>query len=117
MATELNRDAFEHAKQLIADGRYVLDKQGDWDKAAPSSEQQKEYIHERGMKGYAEWNLGIRAGGSYGEKSNYSFPYGDFRDVYRSALIAAEEEATQYHHGAIVQAAQDLQALLPKDSE
>lgn len=115
MAIEVNKDAVEYAKRLIGDGRYVLDKQGDWDSVNPGTEAQDRFVKEHGYKAYGEWHLGFKAGGSYGEKSAYSFPYGDFENVYRSGLIAAEERAAQYKHLAVRAAAQELLDMLPED--
>lgn len=114
MAIEVNREGFEFARQLIEDGRYVLDEHGDWENVNPDTDQQDNFIRERGMKDFANWHLGIKVGGSFNEKSAYSFPYGDYHKVYRSGLIAAEERAAQYHHGAVEQAAKDLLAMLPE---
>lgn len=114
MGIEANKEAVEFARQLISEGRYVLDQHGDWAQINPGTAAQDEFIHREGMKNYGKWHLGIKAGGSYGEKSAYSFPYGDFQKVYRSGLIAAQERAAQFKHGAVEQAAKDLLALLPE---
>ncbi len=115
MSIELNKEALEYAKQLIEDGRYVLDQHGDWDSVNPGTEAEDQFVKEHGYKAYGEWHLGFKAGGSYGEKSAYSFPYGDFHKVYRSGLIAAQERASQYNHLAVLDAAQELLKMLPKD--
>lgn len=114
MAIEANREAVEFARQMIEDGRYVLDEHGDWDEINPDTDEENNFIRDRGMKAYANWHLGIKVGGSEEDKTTYSFPYGDYHKVYRSGLIAAEERAAQYHHGAVEQAAKDLLALLPE---
>ena len=114
MAIDANPEAVEFARQLIEDGRYVLDKHGDWDQVNPDTNEQDNFVREHGMKAYGNWHLGVKVGGSYNEKSVYSSPYGDFHKVYRSGLIAAQERAAQYHHGAVEQAAKDLLAMLPE---
>lgn len=114
MAIEVNRKGFEFARQLIEDGKYVLDDHGDWDNVNPDTNQQDNFIRDRGMEAFGNWHLGIKVGGSFNEKGTYSFPYGDYHKVYRSGLIAAEERAAQYHHGAVEQAAKDLLAMLPE---
>ncbi len=114
MSIDANREAVEYARQLIEDGKFVNDKHGEWTEINPDTEAQNAYIHEHGMEGFGKWHLGIKVGGSYGEKGTYSFPYGDFEKVYRSGLIAAKERAAEFHHGAVEQAADDLLALLPE---
>ncbi len=117
MSIRLNDEAFNYAKSLIEEGRVVLDKHGDWEQINPDTAAQDEFIHERGMEAYAKWHLGVKEGASREDKSAYSFPYGNFRDVYRSGVIAAQERAAQFHHGAIESAAQELESLLGVDSE
>ncbi len=115
MDIEVNKESFEYAKYLINDGRFVADK-GDWTEVNPDTEAQDTYIHEAGMKGYAKWHLGIKQGGSYENKSTYSFPYGDFKVVHRAGLLAAEERAQQYEHLAVRDAARELLTLLDSKS-
>ncbi len=115
MSIDVNRDAFEYARQLIEDGRYVLDDKSDWDQVNPDADHQKNFIRDRGMKDYGNWHLGVKVGGSYNERSVYSFPYGDYHKLYRSGLLAVQEQAAQYHHGAVEQAAKDLLAMLPEN--
>ena len=115
MAIDANREAVEFARQMIEDGRYVLDNPDDWTNVDPDMDHQKNFIRDRGMKAYGNWHLGVKVGGSFNERSTYSFPYGDYHKVYRSGLLAAQEQAAQYHHGAVEQAAKDLLALLPKE--
>lgn len=114
MSIEVNQEGVEYAKWLIGEGRYVLDKHGDWDEINPGTEAQDEFIRREGMQAFGRWHLGLKPGASYEDKSAYSFPYGDYTNVYRSGLIAAEERAAQFHHGAIEAAAKELLALLPE---
>lgn len=113
MSTELNQAGFEYAKKLIQDGHVVLDKQGDWDSLMPDAEAENEFIRAHGVKAYGQWHLGIRKGGSWEDKSTYDFPYGNFENVYRSGLEAAEERAAEWHYEEIRQAARDLLDMLP----
>ena len=48
MAVTLNRRAFEHAKELITEGRFVLDERGAWSEHQPSAQQENEYIELHG---------------------------------------------------------------------
>lgn len=114
MAIEVNKTGFEYAKRLIESGRVVIDEPGDWEKNLPDTEEQNRFIKESGMEAYAQWHLGVEKGASDENKGTYSFPYGDYEKVYRSGLIAAEQRAAQYHHGAVEQAAKDLLGMIPK---
>ena len=48
---------------------------------------------------------------SYGY-SRYSFPYGDFADIHRCAVLSAESRAGQYDHEDIKSAAGHLHGML-----
>ncbi|WRS30745.1 hypothetical protein U6G28_03400 [Actinomycetaceae bacterium MB13-C1-2] len=111
MSIEVNQEAVEFAKKLIAEGKYSTE-EDDWGEVNPDTEQQNELIHKEGMGQFAKWHLGVKSGGSRGEKTDYSFPYGDYKVVCRSGLIAAEERAAQYDHFSIRDAAKELLDLL-----
>lgn len=116
MGIEVNKNAFENAKYLIEKGRFVNDSKH-WDSENPDTQVQDQFIHEHGIKAYGEWHLGIKASGDYDIKSTYSFPYGDFKDVHKDALVAIEERAAQYNHLAVRDAAKELLSLLEAAAE
>jgi hypothetical protein len=45
-------------------------------------------------------------------KKRYSFPYGDFVDVHRCAVLSGESRAGQYKHLDIERAASDLHGMI-----
>jgi hypothetical protein len=58
-AIGLNPVALAFARQLIGEGRVVLDKKGAWKRDEPSIAQKNEFIRSRGFEEYAKWRLGI----------------------------------------------------------
>ncbi len=112
MSIELNQEGFNYAKSLIEEGRVVNDLHGDWDEVNPGTREQDQFIHERGMEAFGRWHLGFKVGGSREDKTSYSFPYGNYEDLYRSGVIAAEERAAQFHHGQVLEAAKALEEML-----
>ena len=46
------------------------------------------------------------------EKGRYSFPYGDFENVHRCAVLSAESRAAQYKHDDVEAAAAHLHGML-----
>src|SRR5271170_1949365 len=90
MAVKLNRPAYEQAQQLIEAGHRVLDDRGDWSEQQPSAAEENEFIHEHGFSDYARWHLGVDEEKNEDTKERYEFPYGDFSDVHRSGVLAAE---------------------------
>jgi hypothetical protein len=112
MTVRLSRSAFEHAKQLIRDGHFVLDGRDDWSEHRPSAHAENTDIEERGSTAYARWLLGIDDDQDVSKKGRDKFPYGDFSDVHCCGVIAAESRAAQYRHGRIKDAAVRLHGML-----
>jgi hypothetical protein len=112
VAVKLSDRSFEFAKKLISDRHVVLDVMDDWSEHRPSSKQENEYIAEHGFGEYGRWYLGIDDDYSEDEKSRYKFPYGDFENVHRCGVIAAEVRAAQRKYTDIEVAAAHLHGML-----
>jgi hypothetical protein len=112
MAVLLNEQAVAHAKHLIEQGHYVLDAKGSWSEEKPSRQEEDEYLARHGFADYGQWHLGINDEANTDTKARYEFPYGDFRNVLRSGVVAAEARAGQYKHAAIEAAASELLGML-----
>jgi hypothetical protein len=102
----VNDAAVQHAKTLIDDGH--IDTETEWSKAAPSTEDENEVIDKEGYDGFGRWHLGIDKDASEDTKSRYGFPFGDFRNVNRAALIHAKQRASQNDHHELAKAADEL---------
>lgn len=75
MAVTLNRRAYEHAKELIDEGRFVFDERDDWSEHQPSALQESEYIRLHGSAEYGKWFLGINDERPENTKAHYAFPF------------------------------------------
>ena len=53
-----------------------------------------------------------RRRGTGGQQRRYKFPYGDFNNVHRCAVLAAEARAGRYKHADIELAAAHLHGML-----
>jgi len=95
MAVKLNDRAFEHAKSVIVDGRFVYDDRDAWSKHQPSTDDENRFIEEHGYDEYARWYLGMDDEAREDTKARYKFPYGDFEKAHRCGLLAAESRAGQ----------------------
>ena len=111
-AVKLNESAFEHAKKLIAEGKAVLDQRDDWSEHQPTAKDENRFIEEHGFAEYARWHLGVDAEKPLDTKARYKFPYGDFRNVHRCAVLTAESRAGQYKHTDIELACAHLHGML-----
>ena len=112
MAVKLNQRGFEHAKQLVRDGRYVIDERDAWSEHQPTAEGQNAFIEEHGWGGYAQWHLAIDDQAGENIKAHYKFPYGDFENLHLCALLAAESRAGQRKYYDIELAVAHLHGML-----
>ena len=112
MSIELNQRAFDHAEQLVAERRFVLDDRDAWSEHQPSTREENEFIAQHGLGEYAKWYLGVDTEQNPETKSRYRFPYGDFEKVHRCGVLTAESRAAQYGHDEIERAAAHLHGML-----
>jgi hypothetical protein len=112
MTVRLNRKAFDHAKELVAEGKVVLDERDDWSEHQPSAAQENEFLAQHGWGEFAKWYLGIDDDAGEETKERFKFPYGDFENVHRCGVLSAESRAGQYKHLDIENAAAHLHGML-----
>ncbi|HXX41119.1 MAG TPA: hypothetical protein VEI58_02510 [Chthoniobacterales bacterium] len=108
----LNPDSLRFAQELIEQGHFVADKKNNWSEHQPSAEEENKFIRSHGFAEYTSWHLGIDDRHGEKTKARYKFPFGDFENVRRSALIAIRSRAREYGHGEIENAAAGLQRAL-----
>jgi hypothetical protein len=112
MSVKLHRAGFDHAKKLVNDGKVVLDERDDWSEHQPSAQEENEFIRRHGIREYGQWHLGVDEEQDEDNKGRYKFPYGDFKNVHRCAILAAESRAGQYKYPDIESAAAHLHGML-----
>lgn len=117
MSIELNQPALRHARALVREGKVVRDERDDWSEAAPSADEENEFIDREGWTEYSHWHLGIDKTENRETKGAYSFPFGDFRKVRRSGVISGESRAGQYDHTEIRDALKSLLELIDADED
>jgi hypothetical protein len=112
MAVTLNRRAYEQAKELIEEGRFVFDERDAWSEHRPSAQEENEFTRIHGFAEYGKWYLGLNDEKTEGTKGRYEFPYGDFKNVHRCGVLSAESRAGQYQHYDIENATAHLHGML-----
>ena len=112
MAVKLHRPGYDHAKKLVGDGHVVLDDRDAWSEHQPSAAQENAFIAEHGWAEYGRWYLGIDDERGIETKGRYKFPYGDFSDVHRCAVLSAESRAAQRKYDDIEAAVAHLHGML-----
>src|ERR687887_2715173 len=98
MATKLNKRSYEHAKNLISNGKCVQDQKDEWSKYQASAEKENEFIKENGFSEYGKWYLGIEDEEDQDNKRYYKFHHGDFECIHRYGVLDAENRAGQYKY-------------------
>jgi hypothetical protein len=112
MAAKLHNPGYERAKKLVSEGRVVLDDRDDWSEHQPTAAEESAFVKEHGWGEYGRWHLGIDPEAKPETKAHYKFPYGDFRDVHRCGVLAAESRAGQRKYFDIETAAAHLHGML-----
>lgn len=112
MPVKLNSSGYDHARSLIENGHAVIDERDAWSEHQPSAQQENGLIAVHGFAEYQKWHLGVDEEKGERDKGRYKFPYGDFRDVHRCAVLAAESRAGQYKHVDVELAAAHLHGML-----
>jgi hypothetical protein len=112
MTTKLNDRAFDFAKRLVKDGKYVDDDKDAWSEHQPTTKEENEYIERHGFRAYGRWYLGVDDQEPVETKAHYKFPYGDFAKIHRCGVLSAESRAAQRKYGDIESAAAHLHGML-----
>jgi hypothetical protein len=111
MGVKLNEAAFEQAKTLIRERKVVIDERDAWSEHQPNAAAENRFIERHGLQAYGRWHLGVDEEAGAG-KGRYEFPYGDFLNVHRCGVLAAESRAGQYKHDDIERACAHLHGAL-----
>ena len=116
MTVKLNQGAYEHAKRLIEQGKFINDERDAWSVHHPSTRIEEDFIEESGFSEYGKWFLGIND--EYGEDRtrHYEFLYGDFENLHRCGILAAQGRAGQQKYVDVENAAADLLAVIDKQA-
>jgi hypothetical protein len=112
MAVRLHNPGYEHAQKLIAEGKVVLDDRDAWSEHQPSARDENAFIEQHGWGEYGRWHLGIDDEQATNTKGRYKFPYGDFNDVHRCAILSAESRAAQRKYEDVKTAVAHLHGML-----
>jgi len=113
VAIRVNQEALEHAENLIKGRQY--EKESEWSQAQPSADEENEFIDENGWKAFARWHLAYDSDEPEETKKRYRFPFGDFKMLHRSALVAAKQRAGQQSYDNVERAADELLEKFPSD--
>lgn len=111
MPVRLHRAGLDHARRLVDASHYV--KESDWSEAQPSRDDENAFVDEHGWEAFGQWHLAEDTDENEETKGRYKFPYGDFRRVHRSGLVAAKQRAGEWDHDDVEDAADGLLQDVP----
>jgi hypothetical protein len=112
MTVKLHNPGYAHAKRLVADGKAILDERNQWSEHRPSSAEENAFIAAPGYTAYGRWHLAIDDERPTDIKGHYKFPYGDFSEVHRCGILAAESRAAQRGYTDVELAAAHVHGML-----
>jgi hypothetical protein len=115
MTVTLNRQAFEHAKQLINEGRIVLDERDAWSERRSIAEQENQFIRLHGMAEHGRWYLGINDEKPELTKGHYELRialWGFQQGPPLWRALGRKPRAGQYQHHDIENAVAHLHGML-----
>ena len=117
MTVKLNERAYEHAKRLIEEGKFIDDERDAWSDHHPSTRTENEFIEKNGFSQYSKWFLAVNDEYSEAGRRHYEFPYGDFENVHCCGILAAQSRAGQNKYCDVENAAADLLAVIESKDE
>lgn len=113
MAVKLHHKGFAHAQMLINAHEVEHNQNGvTWKDSAPTADDSAKFLKTHDIEEYGEWFLGVDTDKPRENKEHYVYPYGDFSEVHRGAVVQAEKEANTQGHQEIAQAAKKLLAMV-----
>ena len=104
---KVNKKGFNYAKELINAGK--VDNDSDWDFSA---EDGNKLLGDDDWGNYGKWFLGVDENSDAETKAHYKFPFGKDGKLYRKALSAIRQRASQFKHTEIFDAAGELFEML-----
>jgi len=116
VTVKLNNSAFEHAKRLIEEGKFINDERDAWSDHHPSTRTENEFIETNGFCEYSKWFLAVNYEYRQETRRHYEFPYGDFENVHRCGILAAQSRAGQDQYVDIENAVTDLLTAIDNQS-
>ena len=95
----------------------VLDKKNEWGNHHAAAQQENDFIRDHGFAEYSKWHLGIDPTHVQSSKASSKFPFGDFKNIHRCALLAVKSRAHQYGYSDIENAAERLLEMMESKRE
>jgi hypothetical protein len=112
MTVKLHDPGYRHAKGVIEAGHVVRDERDDWSDHQPTADEENRFVEELGWREYGRWHLAADDEHDPETKAHWKFPYGDFEQVHRCGVLAAEARAGQYGYDDVKSAAAHLHGMI-----
>jgi hypothetical protein len=102
---KINPPGLDHALHLVKTGQYAINTI--WEQNRPTEAQQQAYRTEHGDDELGKWYLAQ-------DEHGYALPYGDFRRVHRSGVVAARRAAEAQGCAEVAAAADEILDLFDR---
>ena len=112
----LHKEALDYARNLIEQGKINFS-EGTWTQDKPTPADGDAYLTDHNFNQYGKWFLGLADDTNAETKEHYEFPIGNFKEIYRSGVVAAKQRAGQWKHFNIEKAAGELLNLIDAKAE
>ena len=116
MTVKLNSPGYQNAMRLIEEGKFIDDERDAWSDHHPSTQTENEFIETNGFFEYSKWFLAVNDEYREETRRHYEFPYGDFENVHRCGILAAQSRACQDKYLDIENAVTDLLTAIDNQS-
>jgi hypothetical protein len=117
MSVKLNGPGYEHAKRLIAQGKFIDDERDAWSDHHPSTQIEEEFVKKNGLFEYGKWFLGTNDKYREDGARHYEFAHGDFENVHRCGILATQDRVRQERRVDVENAVADLLAVIEKQAQ
>ncbi len=113
MAIKLNKTAFNNALKLIQAGE-VEKFDSNWNEEKPDANEIANFLNTHSMEEYGLWFLGKNDQFKENTKEHYVYPYGDLKEVQKSALIDTQKQAQKNGDHEVLNAIRQLLDMINK---
>jgi hypothetical protein len=116
MSIKFNKNAYEHALELIKVGEVEHGKKWDWQAHKATLNDTVRFLDTHNMDEYAQWFLAENTEIDKNNKERYLYPYGDLQIVHRNGIQAALDKAQKEGNREVADAARKLLDIIDKQT-
>lgn len=113
----VHKPGFDRAVQFIKKGSEVEHDSNNWEEEKPTLDEEVRFLNSHSLDEYGSWFLGIKTDADPKARQKFVYPWGDLSVMHKSALEAAEKNASKNGHPEIAAAAKKLLEMLKQNKK